>query len=306
MALTNLAVFGGSFFTPIVVGKITHTIGWRWSFYFVAIFSGVCAPLVFLFVPETAFRRSAYLNTDMASSEDVRLHPATETSPTQQQNGSNASGTDAVGDTSDQADAEKANQPEITEPAGATIPKKTYAQSLKPFDGIKTDENFFKLFFRPFPLFLQPAVVWGCFIQGTLIGWSVFIGVNVGVIFIGPPEFWNEVKTGYVYTAPFVGAILGFLFSGLFADWTAKWMTRRNGGVYEPEFRIVLVIPQLIFGCAGLYGFGVTASRVDDFGWFWPIFFFALEVMGMIVGAVASALYIVDAHRKFSPDLCLS
>src|SRR6187402_545129 len=74
MALTNLAVFGGAFFTPILVGKITHTIGWPWSFYFVSIFTGVCLPLLFFFVPETAYRRSAHLNTDMASSDDNHHH----------------------------------------------------------------------------------------------------------------------------------------------------------------------------------------------------------------------------------------
>jgi MFS family permease len=74
MALTNLSVFGGAFFTPILVGKITHTIGWPWSFYFVAIFSAASLPLVFFFVPETAYRRSAHLNTDLASSDDVRLY----------------------------------------------------------------------------------------------------------------------------------------------------------------------------------------------------------------------------------------
>jgi len=58
-----------------------------------------------------------------------------------------------------------------------------------------------------------------------------------------------------------------------------------------------LVIPQLILGCAGLYGFGITAQNTERYGWFLPDFFFALEVAGMVVGAVASSLYIVDAHR---------
>lgn len=77
-------------------------------------------------------------------------------------------------------------------------------------------------------------------------------------------------------------------------------MIRRNSGVYEPEFRIILVVAQMVFGCAGLYGFGITANNVNKYGWFWPDFFYALEVMGMVLGAVASALYIVDAHSKFS------
>lgn len=79
-------------------------------------------------------------------------------------------------------------------------------------------------------------------------------------------------------------------------------MTKRNKGIYEPEFRLVLVIPQLVFGCAGLYGFGITSNDTSRYRWFWPDFFFSLEVIGMVLGAVASALYIVDAHRDIAVE----
>ena len=102
-----------------------------------------------------------------------------------------------------------------------------------------------------------------------------------------------------MYTGAFVGAILGFLLTGLMSDPSVKVLTKWNNGVYEPEFRMVLVIPQMILGGAGLYGFGWTANEPLKYGWFWPDFFFALVVMGMVCGAVASALYIVDAHREF-------
>lgn len=118
----------------------------------------------------------------------------------------------------------------------------------------------------------------------------------------GPPLFFNEVQTGYMYTGAFIGAILGFLLAGILSDSSARFMTKRNGGVYEPEFRLILVIPQLVFGCAGLYGFGITSNNSYRYGWFWPDFFFALEVMGMVLGAVASALYVVDAHREIAVE----
>jgi hypothetical protein len=119
---------------------------------------------------------------------------------------------------------------------------------------------------------------------------------------LGAPLFFNEVKTGYMYAGAFIGALIGFLLAGLLSDSSARWLTKRNHGVYEPEFRLVLVVPQLILGCAGLYGFGITAADTGRYGWFWPDFFFALEVAGMVLGAVASALYVVDAHRDLAVE----
>jgi MFS family permease len=131
------------------------------------------------------------------------------------------------------------------------------------------------------------------------------IGIVLAAIMLGPPLFFNEVQTGYMYVGAFIGAVLGVLLSGLLADWSAAWLTRRNRGVYEPEFRLVLVIPQLIFGCMGLYGFGIVSANSSKYRWLAPDVFFGFEVMGMVIGAVASALYIVDAHRKCFLIICL-
>jgi len=241
MAFTNLAVFGGAFFTPILVGKITHTIRWWWTFYLVSIFCAASLIAVFLFCPETAYRRDAALNTDTVSfgteggrSANGQEKPATAQNVTMEA-------------------ANNGTPPKVQ-------PKKTFTQSLALFDGRKTDESFWKLLFRPLPLFAQPAFLWAALIQGTMIGWTVFIGVILAAIFLGPPLFWDEVQTGYAYTGPFVGALLGFFTAGAFADWSAKALTRLNGGIYEPEFRILLVIPQLVFGVMGLFGFAVTAQ----------------------------------------------
>lgn len=304
MALTNLAVFGGAFFTPILVGKITHTIKWPWTFYFVSIFTAVCLPLVIFFVPETAYRRSAHLNTDMASSDDLQYIKPSE-APAPELHSSNGEGPAEAPLTDHEQSTEKPsstpNQLLILRPyGGANTPLKSFSQRLLPISGRITDDSFFKLFLRPFPLFAHPAVLWACLIQGTMIGWTVFIGIILAAVFIGPPLFWDEVNTGYAYTGAFIGAVIGFVIAGLLADWSARYMTKKNNGLYEPEFRIVLVIPQLIFGCAGLYLFGVTAATLADYSWVMPILGFGLEVGGMVIGAVAASLYIVDAHREIA------
>ena len=294
MAFSNLAVFGGAFFTPVVVGKITDSLGWRWTFYLVAIFSAIVFPFVFLFCPETAYRRDDKLNIDVTVEEE-RLNP-------------DGRGVGA---------ALQARYPEGERSAGmvlfprsssmqplgdANTPKKTFAQSLSLFDGRKTYDRYWKLLLRPFPLLMNPTFIWACLIQGTMIGWTIFIGVIIAVMFIGPPYFWGEEKSGYAYLAPFIGALGGFLVSGLMADTSAMMLTRRNNGIYEPEFRLFLVIPMLITAGVGLYGFGITADKLITGAYHFsvPLTFFGFEVAGMVIGTVASSLYVVDAYRMFS------
>ncbi|XHG05269.1 hypothetical protein AWENTII_008508 [Aspergillus wentii] len=77
-------------------------------------------------------------------------------------------------------------------------------------------------------------------------------------------------------------------------------MIKLNKGKYEPEFRILLVAFQLIFSGAGLYGFGIVANDVARYGWLVVDVFIAFVIIGMVMGAVSSSLYIVDAHRQIA------
>ncbi|KAE8376820.1 MFS transporter [Aspergillus bertholletiae] len=303
MALSNVALFGAAFLTPVLAGKITHSLGWEWTFYLLAIFSAVSLPLTFFLVPETAFRRPEYLNNDLKQIAHQGME--NRMSLQQQSNGCQHVVSDIPGEKRHplpltNSESQTGSQERDTY-LNTTIPTKaSYILTLKPFNGRKADESFFKLLLRPFPLFFHPAILWACLIQGVIIGWTVFIGVVLAAIFLGPPLWFNEVQTGYLYTGAFIGSILGLILSGLLSDSMNKIMIKLNKGRYEPEFRILLVIFQLVFSGAGLYGFGIVAQDVGKYGWLVVDVFFALVIVGMVMGAVASALYIVDAHRQIA------
>ena len=300
MALSNMSLFGGAFFTPVLVGKIANSLGWPWSFYLISIFAAAVFPFLFFFCPETAYRRPDYFYNDLGGTTLIANEDALQALVSEAPSGY-AKPSHEGQTTSEVTSLEKRSEDVRGHEGYQRSPdsdKATFKQTLSPFNGRKTDDDFWRLALRPFPLFLNPAIVWGCLIQGCLIGWTVMIGVVLAAILISPPLYFSEVQTGYMYTGAFVGAVLGFFIAGILSDWTTKLMIKRNGGIFEPEFRIVLVIPQMILGCAGLYGFGIVSSNVEKYGWFWPDFFFALEVMGMVIGAVASGLYLVDAHSE--------
>ncbi|KAF2752910.1 MFS transporter-like protein [Pseudovirgaria hyperparasitica] len=289
MAVTNLALFGGAFCTPIIVGKMTATLGWDWPFYFVAILCGALFPVVIFFLPETSYRRDDNLNTDIGASEDHRNQdPTSYVSTNKTLNIPNdGNGNDSIAG-------------HRHESASAAPVERTYWRSLTPFNGRKTNEGYLRLLLRPFPLFFHPGVAWAYLIQGVMIGWTVMIGVVLAAIMLGPPLYFDEVETGYLYAGAFIGAVVGFFFSGILADYSVKLMTKWNRGVYEPEFRMVLVIPQTVCGVVGLLCFGWTSNNTFRYGWFPSCFFFGMQVAGMVFGAVSSSLYIVDAHRDIA------
>lgn len=169
MAFTNFALYGGAFFTPVIVGKMTSTMNWRWPFYFVAIFSAIFLPAVsfinicpprshiltgvqvFFLVPETSYRRD--VNTDLSSTEDLLSPNSGLALPTNEADSSTKEGASSG--------SEKTRAP--------------YLKRLALFNGRKTDENLLKLMFRPFPLLFHPAIFWGMLTQGALIGWTVMV-----------------------------------------------------------------------------------------------------------------------------------
>ncbi|KAI5779488.1 MFS transporter-like protein [Geopyxis carbonaria] len=290
MAFSNFSLYGGAFLTPVIVGKMTFDMhSWRWCFHFVAIFTAILLPFVIMFVPETAYRRND--TTDLAYTEDGQASRNSDAStghcpiPIElETRGTNTSPSNSKGDIAMEGRYQKVS----------------WMQSMALFNGRKTDETLWKLAVRPLPLLMQPAILWGMITQGALIGWTVMIGVVIASVFMQPPYGFSEVKTGYMYGGAFIGALIGFALSGWLADWSSKFMTRKNGGVYEPEFRIFLVIPQFILGVIGLFGFGITSGNPSKYNYMWPCFFFGIEVMGMVLGATGSALYLVDAHKDIA------
>ncbi|KKK12173.1 hypothetical protein P175DRAFT_0502765 [Aspergillus ochraceoroseus IBT 24754] len=300
MALSNVALFGAAFLTPVAAGKMTKTIGWQWTFYFVAIFAAAALPLTIFLVPETAFKRPDSLDTDFEFPDDQER--STLGSRSQLDRPVRPEGKDSMEEPKTAATTEgesptESPREDMLRQTRASA-KFSFIQTLQPFNGRKTDEPWWKLVLRPFPLFLHPAVLWACLIQGVIIGWTVFIGVTLAAIFMSYPLWFDEEQTGYLYTGAFIGAMIGLVLSGLLSDSINRFMIKLNKGRYEPEFRILLVVFQLVFCGIGMYGFGITGNDVQRYRWLLPEVFFVFIIIGMVMGAVASALYIVDAHRN--------
>ena len=236
--------------------------------------------LLFLFVPETTYQRDQRYNTDETANTNLQElekieHKHHESAIT----------------------AELAQTP--SEAAMVIPKKKTYLQKLKVYNGIMSDENILAMLVAPFISCANLSVLWMVVVSGGVTSFYVAASYVAAQIFTPPPYLLNVSQVGYTFLGPFAGGILGTLVVGAVSDRMVVWLTKRNKGIYEPEFRLVPVLLGVTAGI-GFILFGYVTAAGDSV--YVASFLWGLSIFGVTFVVVPSSAYIIDAFRDLSHE----
>lgn len=180
-------------------------------------------------------------------------------------------------------------------------PRLTYIQRLKPYNGRVGTAGFFRTSLRPFVLYTYPAVLWAAVVYSCSVGWLIVLSESVAEIYRNSDSYnFSALATGLVYISPFVGGILGTAVAGKLSDVVARFMAKKNGGLYEPEFRLVMAFPTAITTVIGLMGFGWSAQQHDL--WIVPTVFFGIISFGCSLGSTTAITFVVDSYRQYASE----
>jgi hypothetical protein len=180
-------------------------------------------------------------------------------------------------------------------------PRRTFTQELKPWNGRLHHDNWFRVAIRPFILFAYPSVLWSAVVYACSVGWLIVLSESVAAIYRNSSTYnFSALSTGLIYLSPFIGGILGTAVAGKVSDVIVRAMARRNGGLYEPEFRLVMAIPIAISTVIGLMGFG-WAAEVHD-AWIVPTIFFGVISFGCSLGSTTAITFCVDSYRPYAGE----
>ena len=184
-------------------------------------------------------------------------------------------------------------------------PRLTIVQQLRPWNGRLRHDNWFRVALRPFILYAYPAVLWSSVVYSCSIGWLIVLSESASVVFRGKTTYhFSALSTGLVYLSPFIGGILGTAVAGKVSDLVVRAMSKRNGGLYEPEFRLVMAVPITIATVAGLMGYGWsvdTAAKHHD-AWIVPTVFFGIISFGCSLGSTTAITFCVDSYRQYAGE----
>ena len=125
---------------------------------------------------------------------------------------------------------------------------------------------------RPFILFAYPAVLWSAVVYSCSIGWLTVLSESVAASIVVHRHTTLRLSRLVSSTCrpSSAGSLAQLSWEGFRSDCASNG--RRNGGLYEPEFRLVMAIPIAISTVIGLMGFG-WAAEVHD-AWIVPTIFF--------------------------------
>ncbi|KAI8959558.1 MFS general substrate transporter [Daldinia sp. FL1419] len=275
---------GSNFFAPVICGFINDGVGYRWVFYFQAIFCGATWLFLCFFMEETNYDRSTIGTVGIVgivAESNGRVHEPGE------------KGEEALADPSGTIER-------IPSPEGGPIAEtKTFWQKLALVDKPRPFMMHYRAW-QSLKLLSWPVVFYSGFSYGTYLVYFNILNATSSIILGGAPYNFRPSLVGLSYVSCMVGVVAAAAFTGVFSDRFVIRLARRNNGVSEPEHRLWLFSVATLVIPGSLILWGVGAAR--HIHWFGLIVAMCTTAFANTMGVTLSVSYLIDTYRDISGD----
>ncbi|KAI1471002.1 MFS general substrate transporter [Daldinia caldariorum] len=272
---------GSNFFAPVICGFINDGVGYRWVFYFQAIFCGATWLFLFFFMEETNYDR----HTVGIVAESSHGVPESDLSEEKGKE-TPADPPDPIG--------------RVPSPDGRpSAETKTFWQRLSVVDKPRPFMMHYRAW-QSLKLLSWPVVFYSGFSYGTYLIYFNILNATSSIILGGPPYNFRPSLVGLSYLSCMVGVSAAAAFTGVFSDRFVIRLARRNNGVSEPEHRLWLFSVSTIIIPASLILWGVGAAF--QVHWFALIVAMGTTAFANTMGVTLSVSYLIDTYRDISGD----
>ncbi|CCF35681.1 hypothetical protein CH063_07412 [Colletotrichum higginsianum] len=277
-----ISVMLGNTLIPTISGVQAEAQGWRWAYYTTAICLTVITFVFLFFFEETKYVPVSVGQSSQAGPHEVEGMKEPPASATSKLDGS------TIVRLGHRATATTLEPPQM----------KTFRQRMQFLT--PTSEPLFRGFVTPFRTSMLLHVLFTAVQSANAIFFLVLMSSVNPIVFSAPPYSFGTAGVGLMLVGPFIGNAIGSLYGGFCGDWVAVRLAKRSNGVFEPEFRLyILVLPAVLMG-SGLAIYGVTLDR--GMHWIYPSIGSAMYAFSMGAIMDISFTVVIDTYTDITAD----
>ncbi|PCD30362.1 hypothetical protein AU210_010044 [Fusarium oxysporum f. sp. radicis-cucumerinum] len=282
IAYYALFLGGANFVAPVISGFINDGQGWEWVLHWCAIFNAIAFVICLFFMEETKYNRKA---TPLHLNDTVDINKATE-SPS---------------DGKKEVESQTTSNLDVVN-GSVLSSSKTSLDKIKIFrsEHVQGSVPLKGMLIRPFKYFSLPIVVFCGFMYGAVICYFNVLNGTASIILSAPPYSFKPSTVGLCYIATVIGVFVGSFLSGPVGDKLVLYLTRRNNGIREPEYRLWLYAVLLLVVPGGLLLWGVGAAHHVH----WSGLLIAMGMLGAAItaGCQIPLSYCIDCYTELGSD----
>ena len=148
---------------------------------------------------------------------------------------------------------------------------------------------------RPLGLLIHPSVIFGIIVHGlgsTYLHAFAFAKLQ---LLSQAPYNLTPSQIGMTTLAGAVAGTIANPLAGYMSDALAKNLSKRSG-IYEAEYRLILMIPYMIFSTIGFVGFGISVQHGQPL---WVVLgYYSAVAFSIPFGGLAALTYLLDSMQE--------
>ena len=176
-----------------------------------------------------------------------------------------------------------------------------YLSLLRPF---KYQEHGLKRFCATYAemalSLLNPSVFWVLVLNSILFSGLVAQSLTYSTQLALPPWNFSSAAVGTAQAGSFFGALIALGLSGATVDRVSGFLTKKNGGVREPEHILPNFILPALLAFAGMVIYGVVGGNPEKYPWIGVHISFGLYYCGFVAISAISGVWIGEASPHWS------
>ncbi|KHN95286.1 Major facilitator superfamily domain, general substrate transporter [Metarhizium album ARSEF 1941] len=279
-------VASGAFLGPVAAGYVVQNQGWRWMWWWCTILLGTGLVVILLFFEESKYLPAIEGHCQPSLPATLHGEPG--------QNQPEIAPHEVIPASPQKDKGRPVERTKSNVVLDAAIPMMPLRERLALFT--RSEGSAYGNAWQPFRLlFTFPAITYTAVTYATTLAEFAIVTSVQAVYLLEPPYNFTSSGIGLMSLAPFIGTFPGIFVGGYLNDRSILWLSKRNGGIYEPEMRLWLALPSaLLTPCSVLMvGLGIA------YGTPWPLIAVGFGILGFNLGVTGSIAlsYAMDCYH---------